>query len=83
MCPANKANLAEIVDYPPDDKVNWPRAHDMLHLQASYIMVLENLMDLSHLSYLHKTSIGSSEADSANASMDVKPTPRRCRRRCG
>jgi len=26
-------------------------------------MVLENLMDLSHLSYLHKTSIGSSEAD--------------------
>jgi vanillate O-demethylase monooxygenase subunit len=76
MGPANKANPAEVVDYPPDDKVNWPRAHDMLHLQASYIMVLENLMDLSHLSYLHKTSIGSSEADSANASMDVKPTPR-------
>lgn len=76
MGQADKANPAEIVDYPPDDKVNWPRAHDMLHLQASYIMVLENLMDLSHLSYLHKTSIGSSEADSANASMDVKPTAR-------
>jgi len=76
MGQVDKADPAEIVDYPPDDQINWPRAHDMLHLQASYIMVLENLMDLSHLSYLHKTSIGSSEADSANASMDVKPTPR-------
>ena len=76
MGQADKADAAEIVDYPPDDQINWPRGHDMLHLQASYIMVLENLMDLSHLSYLHKTSIGSSEADNANASMDVKPTPR-------
>src|SRR5258705_13744149 len=76
MGPAYKADPAAVVSYPPDDKVNLPRTNDMLHLQASYIMVLENLMDLSHLSYLHKTSIGSSEADSANASMDVKPTPR-------
>jgi phenylpropionate dioxygenase-like ring-hydroxylating dioxygenase large terminal subunit len=75
MGQADKADPVAIVDYPPDDKVNWPRANDMLHLQASYIMVLENLMDLSHLSYLHKGSIGSSEADSANAEMDVKPTP--------
>jgi phenylpropionate dioxygenase-like ring-hydroxylating dioxygenase large terminal subunit len=71
---ADKADSAAIVDYPPDDKVNWPRANDMLHLQASYVMVLENLMDLSHLSYLHKNSIGSSEEDSANASMEVKST---------
>lgn len=75
MGQADKADTAAIVDYPPDDKRNWPRANDMLHLQASYIMVLENLMDLSHLSYLHKGSIGSSEDDSANASMDVKSTP--------
>jgi len=32
-------------------------------------MVLENLMDLSHLSYLPHGSIGSSEEDSAQASM--------------
>ena len=70
-----RADPESIVDYPPDDKLNWPRASDMLHLKASYVMVLENLMDLSHLSYLHKSSIGSSEADSANASMDVKRTP--------
>jgi vanillate O-demethylase monooxygenase subunit len=75
MGEARKANPAAIADYPPDDQVNWPRANDMLHLKASYVMVLENLMDLSHLSYLHKGSIGSSEADSAKASMDVQRTP--------
>ena len=70
------ANPADVLDYPPDDPVNWPRSNDMLHLKASYVMVLENLMDLSHLSYLHRTSIGSSETDSANATMDVTRTPR-------
>lgn len=74
MGEADKADPRDIVDYPPDDQINWPRAADMLHLKASYVMVLENLMDLSHLSYLHKSSIGSSEADSANATMDVQRT---------
>ena len=36
-----KADPADIVDYPPDDPVNWPRARDMLHLKARYVMVLE------------------------------------------
>jgi len=70
-----KADPADIVDYPPQDD-GWPRANDMLHLKASYVMVLENLMDLSHLSYLHKTSIGSSENDSANAKIEVQRTGR-------
>lgn len=76
MGDSKRADAEAIVDYPPDDPVAWPRANDMLHLKASYVMVLENLMDLSHLSYLHKSSIGSSKADSANAQMDVKTTER-------
>lgn len=76
MGDAEKADVSLIVDYPPIDDVEWPRANDMLHLKASYIMVLENLMDLSHLSYLHRSSIGSSEEDSANASMEVAKTDR-------
>jgi len=75
MGAADKADAADIVDYPPEGD-GWPRANDMLHLKASYIMVLENLMDLSHLSYLHRTSIGSSENDSAKASIDVRRTDR-------
>jgi len=87
---ADKADPSEIVDYPPDDQINWPRAHDMLHLQASYIMVLENLMDLSHLSYLHKTSIGSSDGQCERVNgrradaegHAVSPNHAGCRRAC-
>jgi phenylpropionate dioxygenase-like ring-hydroxylating dioxygenase large terminal subunit len=75
MGQADRADPAQIVDYPPDGQTDWPRGNDMLHLKASYVMVLENLMDLSHLSYLHTSSIGSSEADSANATMEVQRTP--------
>jgi vanillate O-demethylase monooxygenase subunit len=68
-----RADASQIVTYPPDD-ANWPRANDMLHVKATYVMLLENLMDLSHLSYLHKDSIGSDPEDSANAKMDVTGT---------
>jgi phenylpropionate dioxygenase-like ring-hydroxylating dioxygenase large terminal subunit len=73
----DKADASLILDYPPDDQVNWPRTNDMLHLKASYVMVVDNLMDLSHASYLHKSSIGSPGQDSANATMDeLQRTPR-------
>ena len=75
MGPAELADPVVIVNYLPDDHVNWPREHDMLYLKANYVRVLENLMDSSHVSYLHKNSIGSSENDSANAKMDVQRTP--------
>ena len=75
MGQAERADASQIVDYPPSGETDWPRGNDMLHLKAGYVMVLENLMDLSHLSYLHKTSIGSSAEDSAQASMEVQRTP--------
>lgn len=74
MGDAEKADPSLIVDYPPKDQLSWPRASDMLHVKANYVMVLENLMDLSHLSYVHRDSIGSSPEDSAAAEMDVKRT---------
>ncbi len=75
MGTAADADPAAIIDYPPDDPINWPRESDMLHLQANYVMVLENLMDLTHLSYVHKNTIGPSRDDSANASMEIIETP--------
>ncbi|WP_076865998.1 aromatic ring-hydroxylating dioxygenase subunit alpha [Bradyrhizobium mercantei] len=68
------ADPSQIIDCPPDDPIKAPRVHGMIHIKASYIYLLENLMDLSHLSFLHKNSIGSSADDSANASMDINPT---------
>jgi vanillate O-demethylase monooxygenase subunit len=75
MGDAGKADEALIVNYPNEAIREWPREYDRLHIKASYLMVLENLMDLSHLAYLHKGSIGGAPDDSARASMDVKSTP--------
>jgi vanillate O-demethylase monooxygenase subunit len=70
------ARSEDVIDHAPDDPQVWPRLHDMLPVKASYVMVLENLMDLSHLSYLHRSSIGSAPEDSEAAQMDVTRTPR-------
>jgi len=70
-----RADKRQVIDYPPDDPINWPRSHGMLHVKASYVLLLENLMDLSHLSYLQRSSIGSSPEDSADAKIEVKSTP--------
>lgn len=54
---------------------DWPSSNAAFHLKASYIALHENLLDLTHLSYLHADTFGtpdyafapySVEADDAN-----------------
>ena len=70
-----RANVDEIIAYPPDDPSMWSRRFGNLYVKASYVLLLENLMDLSHLSYVHRNNIGSSPEDSANAKTEVQKTP--------
>lgn len=70
-----RANLDKIIAYPPDDPTAWSLRFGNLHARASYVLLLENLMDLSHLSYVHRNNIGSSPEDSANAKTEVQKTP--------
>jgi vanillate O-demethylase monooxygenase subunit len=69
-----RANADKIIAYPPDDPAMWSMRFGNLHARASYVLLLENLMDLSHLSYVHRSNIGSSPEDSANAKIDVQKT---------
>ena len=69
-----KADADEIIDYPPSHLGLRPRT-SMLPVKGSYVLLIENLMDLTHLSYLHVASIGSSRSDAANAEMNVERTP--------
>ena len=39
----------------------WTLSHGLLKLQANYIRLHENLLDLTHLSYLHANSFGTSD----------------------
>jgi phenylpropionate dioxygenase-like ring-hydroxylating dioxygenase large terminal subunit len=70
-----RANVDEIIGYPPDDPTMWSLRFGNLYARASYVLLLENLMDLSHLSYVHRNNIGSSQEDSANAKTEVQKTP--------
>lgn len=68
---ADPATIPAIPGHTPADDAKPRAEHAMLHVNGSYELLLENLMDLTHLAYLHRNSIGSSEDDHAGASMDV------------
>ena len=70
-----RADVDKIVVYPPDDPTMWSLRFGNLYARANYVLLLENLMDLSHLSYVHRNNIGSSPEDSANAKTEVQKTP--------
>ncbi|HWL47014.1 MAG TPA: aromatic ring-hydroxylating dioxygenase subunit alpha [Sphingomonadaceae bacterium] len=40
------------------DEARWPSSHDYFHLKANYIALHENLLDLSHLTFVHAASFG-------------------------
>ena len=48
---------------PPDfayhnDTANWPHKHAVLHINANYVLLLDNLMDATHVGYVHSKTIG-------------------------
>jgi len=50
---AELPNVSDFVGEPA-----WPGSYDYFHLQAGYVGLHENLLDLSHLSYLHGKTFG-------------------------
>ena len=70
------ADESAIVDYPwNDDHANWPHKHGMYHIKCNYMLLIDNLMDLTHIPYIHRKTIGGgSRMDQVNARMKVKRT---------
>lgn len=61
-------------DLPLDDWVSsplWPASQQYYHLSASYIALHENLLDLTHLSFLHANSFGTPDYASAPYEVDL------------
>jgi phenylpropionate dioxygenase-like ring-hydroxylating dioxygenase large terminal subunit len=43
-----------IVDFPyHNDTARWPNKHDVYPIKGNYMLMVDNLMDLTHLGYLH------------------------------
>ena len=76
MGDADQADRAQITRYPyHNDAANWPHRHTMMHLRADYLLVLDNLMDLSHLGYVHKGTVGGDANTHVEAKMRTVRTP--------
>lgn len=52
------ANPDDIEDFHWMDDPGWRAKGELLHLEASYKLLVENLLDLSHLSFIHPTTLG-------------------------
>jgi phenylpropionate dioxygenase-like ring-hydroxylating dioxygenase large terminal subunit len=75
MGDASRADTAQIVDYPfHNDAANWPHKHTMYPIAGSAMLMVDNLMDLTHLAYVHTTTIGGNAKAHVEAIMDTQPT---------
>lgn len=70
------ADESQIIDYPwNDDHKNWPHTHGMYHIKCNYMLLIDNLMDLTHIPYIHRKTIGGgNQMGQVNADMKVKRT---------
>ncbi|NQV55967.1 MAG: aromatic ring-hydroxylating dioxygenase subunit alpha [Rhodospirillales bacterium] len=57
MGDADKADPALIPDYHWLDDPEWVGQGETLHVDGNYRLLFENLMDLTHAKFLHKTSL--------------------------
>ena len=66
------ADEANIPEYPKhNENEDWIRAQGQTYVKAGYRLVLDNLLDLSHLTYVHGSTTGNrAVAEAANLSVD-------------
>ncbi len=70
-----KADPASIVSYPwHNDAVNWPHKHTMYPIKANAMLMVDNLMDLTHLGYVHGSTIGGNPMAHVQAKMETERT---------
>jgi vanillate O-demethylase monooxygenase subunit len=56
---AERADPSEIVDYPIHDQPDrWPTTYGVLPCKANYLLLIDNLLDATHLAYVHPGSVG-------------------------
>ena len=68
------ADPAKIPDYHWFDDPNWGAKSDYLHAQCNWQLVNDNLLDLTHLAFVHETTIGNM-ALVEHAAVRVQRTP--------
>jgi phenylpropionate dioxygenase-like ring-hydroxylating dioxygenase large terminal subunit len=68
------ADTALLPDNFSCDSPRWRNRPGYLHYDTNYLLICDNLLDFSHLSYVHATSLGGS-VEIARARPDIVPVP--------
>lgn len=69
------ADESQIVDYPyHDDSAKWPHRKAMFQIKSNYMLMIDNLMDLTHLGYVHGRTIGGDPNQHVAADMETRQT---------
>ena len=70
MGDSKRADYSAVFDYPyHDDPQHWPHRHTIYRMQCDYRLVIDNLMDLSHLGYVHGATVGGAPTTHVEARM--------------
>ena len=70
-----RADPALLPDNFSCDSPDWKNRPGYLHYDANWLLICDNLLDFSHLSYVHEASLGAS-AEIARARADIEAVPR-------
>jgi vanillate O-demethylase monooxygenase subunit len=52
-------------DFSIIDRPGWAAVGDFVHIKADYLLCVDNLLDLSHISYVHERTIGTADVAKA------------------
>ena len=68
---AARANTAQIQRYPWHDTPGWAHRGKRNAVQSDYMLILDNLLDLTHVGYVHKSTIGGQPDAHSSAEMKI------------
>jgi len=78
MGDADKADASEIVEFPPKSaRRGDSRQHGVVPIACNYVLLIDNLMDLTHIPFVHGNTIGGrAQMDLLGAKVDAERTAR-------
>ncbi len=68
-----RADFTTVPSYDKYDDPKWASYDQLIPVKANYFLVVDNLLDLSHLPFLHAATIGSPEDTNPNLTWDRGP----------
>ena len=68
---ADKADASALHPLPWAESPDWTYGGGLFHIKCDYRLMIDNLMDLTHETYVHASSIGQKEIDEAPVTTEV------------